>query len=167
VSKAGRHIEDLVSYFGYAGGRVHGGSLDDVGFLVTKLEGDAEVVARQLQRNLNKVKDGLLLVADNYSGSVLGAGLGYAQDDCFWVCDLVSSGKVRGTGTALMREFARRAQELGLELRLEAYRDSGSLSYFDMLGGRTVDHHNKRALGWKASALNTLAGEKAVEAPSV
>ena len=166
MSKAGRHIEDLVSYFSYAGGRVRGGSLDDVEVLLEKMEGDRAVVAKQLHRNLSKVKNGLLLVADNYSGHVLGAGLGYAQDDCFWVCDLVSSGRVRGTGTAIMREFASRAQELGLELRLEAYRDSGSLSYFDMLGGRTVDNHNKRALGWKALGLATLAGEKEVEAPS-
>jgi GNAT superfamily N-acetyltransferase len=165
MSKASKHIDDLVAYFGFAGGVVRGGSLADLEVLMEELKEDSAVaVGRQLQRNLDKVKHGRLLVAEGRVGHILGAALGYEQDDCWWVCDVVSSKRVRGTGTALMQEFARRALEAGKELRLEALRDSGSLSFFDMLGARTTDHYNKRALGWNKAGLATLAGTKQVEA---
>jgi hypothetical protein len=93
-------------------------------------------------------------------------GLGYEQDDCYWVNDVVTNGAARGAGTALMREFAQRAQVANKELRLQALRDTGTLGFFDMLGARTVDHYNKRALGFKKAALATLAGPTTIEAPS-
>jgi hypothetical protein len=165
MSKASVHIDELVSYFRFAGGEVRGGSLADIEVLLDGLDSERAAVGKQLLHHLQmeNTDRGLLLVAVRRD-QVLGAALGYLQDDCYWVNEMVSNGKVRGTGTALMREFAQRAQLAGKELRLQAYREGGSLGFYDALGARTVDHYNKRVLGWKKAALEHLAGQKEIDA---
>lgn len=167
MSKAKERIEELVDYFQSAGGVVRGGSLADVEDCLKELGLERQEVGKQIWRDLQKeMTHGLLLVAER-NEKVVGMGLGYEQDDCYWVNDVVTSGKARGAGVTLMREFAKRAQEAGKELRLQALQSGGSLGFYDMLGARTVDHYNKRALGWKKAGLSVLAGEKVVEAPAL
>ena len=168
MSKTSQHIDELASYFRFAGGEVRGGSLADIEVLLKGLESERAAVGQQLLKHLEAktTEQGLLLVAVRRE-RVLGAGLGYVQDDCYWVNEMVTDGKVRGTGTALMRSFAQRARIAGKELRLQAYREGESLGFYDMLGARTVDHYNKRVLGWKKAALGALAGDVEIEAPTL
>ena len=185
MSKASERIDGLVNYFRSSGGVVRGGSLADVEEFANEdlnrrlihapwsaapgqafSNDNTGMIAKQIGGDLQKVTNGLFLVAE-VRGRVVGMGLGYEQDDCYWINEVVSNGETRGTGTALMREFARHAQSAGKELRLQALRDTGALGFFDMLGARTVDHYNKRALGWKKTSLASLAGQPEIEIPSL
>ena len=170
MNKTARHIEELAGYFRGVGGEVRVGTREEVMALLGKLEAERKPVAEQMLRNLERVPEPILLVAATGIGGVArvptGAALAYFDEGCIWVADIVTESRGRGTGTALMRELARRAQDEGRELRCEAR--AMSLGFFDTLGARVFDRYNRRVLVWKESALEDLAGakEKEVEALS-